>query len=829
MSINPTLQHSAFLGQNDFTWWLGTVENSQDRDAKLGRVRVKIFGFHNPDEKPENPPWALVMQPTTNPATGSGNGTQLKPGSFVMGFFLDYPDCQQPVVMGTFYNQIKRIPDPTTQESKDIPSSKHINTETLKTNVTAPPASTQVNDVYTNGAVNESVAASASAMSATNPSGFISGVKIGDGKKGPLPTMAQEITLCVQGLANLFKTAVIYNPTNVTLTADLSKEEQVIPITNSSQFPPFGTIKIGSEIIKYNGKNEYGLLSAVRGCEKGTPLAHLRGASVEWIPIKDSKGNTISSMEGRTHSNNSPIQVVGRYTNKVIDINQATNSCITKISNLITALVNSIKTYIMKVVTEELNKIGLAASNPIPYFVKTVTEVLVQVLKTIGCSLDSSLVAALTGGVEGIINGFINLIFDALLAQASDFIDFARDCVNDIFGSIFEVVSIVTQIVDTVKQVSDMVQGIGGMNFDALFDSAGMINVNMLSNIGNIVGFILQLLGIGCGNSTSSLENLFWLDGSFLDNNCDPFDFRVTAPTIGKWNPEYSKVFVQSSETGSMVLMDDTPNATRFVIEHGPSKTGIHILDNGDVRVTNSNNKTEVTFGKQQVFIKGDAHTTVDGNYNLKVTGNYHLEVDGDYNLNVTKESIVTYSGEHETIYSLDSKLSASNGLVIAASKLGLSASGQLDLYAPTYSTFCTEQNHLCTGSYNRFSLYDNNFVGLNKLKLVGANNFFMRSGANNEIGVGISNKFQSAIDNIWNGGILNSSVIGIHNINSLSIKNLFTTGVTTDNKLGSIFEKAIGLKLCSNTGLLFNNANGASLDFSAAFKLDKAPVVIHA
>lgn len=43
MSINPTLQNSAFLGNNDFTWWLGTVENPDDRDAKLGRVRVKFL------------------------------------------------------------------------------------------------------------------------------------------------------------------------------------------------------------------------------------------------------------------------------------------------------------------------------------------------------------------------------------------------------------------------------------------------------------------------------------------------------------------------------------------------------------------------------------------------------------------------------------------------------------------------------------------------------------------------------------------------------------------------------------------------------------------
>ena len=92
-----------------------------DRDAKLGRVKVNILGFHDPNEKPANLPWCIVMQPTTNPAvSGVGNAaSQLKPGSFVMGFFLDYPDCQQPVVMGTLFSEIKKVTTPGTQENRD--------------------------------------------------------------------------------------------------------------------------------------------------------------------------------------------------------------------------------------------------------------------------------------------------------------------------------------------------------------------------------------------------------------------------------------------------------------------------------------------------------------------------------------------------------------------------------------------------------------------------------------------------------------------------------------------------------------------------------------
>ena len=56
----------------------------------------------------------------TQAVSGVGNAaSQLKPGSFVMGFFLDYPDCQQPVVMGTLFSEIKKVTTPGTQENRD--------------------------------------------------------------------------------------------------------------------------------------------------------------------------------------------------------------------------------------------------------------------------------------------------------------------------------------------------------------------------------------------------------------------------------------------------------------------------------------------------------------------------------------------------------------------------------------------------------------------------------------------------------------------------------------------------------------------------------------
>ena len=95
-----------FLGQTGFVWWHGVVEDVSD-PLYLGRVRVRVFGYHsdNIGDLPVNSlPWAYPMQPITSAAL-SGIGTSptgLLTGSHVFGFFRDGSEAQDPVVMGSF-------------------------------------------------------------------------------------------------------------------------------------------------------------------------------------------------------------------------------------------------------------------------------------------------------------------------------------------------------------------------------------------------------------------------------------------------------------------------------------------------------------------------------------------------------------------------------------------------------------------------------------------------------------------------------------------------------------------------------------------------------
>jgi hypothetical protein len=91
--------------QSDSSWWVGVVENRNDPEH-LGRCKVRIFGYHteNMSDLPtDDLPWAIPMTPITS-ASSSGVGTApVGPveGTWIIGFFLDGEDRQQPLMVGT--------------------------------------------------------------------------------------------------------------------------------------------------------------------------------------------------------------------------------------------------------------------------------------------------------------------------------------------------------------------------------------------------------------------------------------------------------------------------------------------------------------------------------------------------------------------------------------------------------------------------------------------------------------------------------------------------------------------------------------------------------
>lgn len=91
------MTNNSFMGLNGFVWWVGVVEDRQD-PLKLGRCRVRIFGWHTEnklDLPTKDLPWAQAMLPLndTNPYSP-------KEADTIVGFFMDGQNAQVPVMMG---------------------------------------------------------------------------------------------------------------------------------------------------------------------------------------------------------------------------------------------------------------------------------------------------------------------------------------------------------------------------------------------------------------------------------------------------------------------------------------------------------------------------------------------------------------------------------------------------------------------------------------------------------------------------------------------------------------------------------------------------------
>ena len=122
------MKENYFMGQDGFVWFTGVVEDRND-PSKLGRVRVRCLGYHTEsleDLPTSDLPWAHVMHPVTDPSMqGLGNSPSfLVEGSWVIGFFLDAVEKQQPLIIGSLPGEpqdgadyTKGFNDPRSNES----------------------------------------------------------------------------------------------------------------------------------------------------------------------------------------------------------------------------------------------------------------------------------------------------------------------------------------------------------------------------------------------------------------------------------------------------------------------------------------------------------------------------------------------------------------------------------------------------------------------------------------------------------------------------------------------------------------------------------------
>ena len=101
-----------FFGKDSFTPFIGVVENVDD-PTHSGRVKVRCVGWHpinrksccsDDDSLPtDDLPWARKAMPVTHAQQSRIGGKHgLMPGCWVLGFFLDGDEAQDPMVINSF-------------------------------------------------------------------------------------------------------------------------------------------------------------------------------------------------------------------------------------------------------------------------------------------------------------------------------------------------------------------------------------------------------------------------------------------------------------------------------------------------------------------------------------------------------------------------------------------------------------------------------------------------------------------------------------------------------------------------------------------------------
>jgi hypothetical protein len=108
-----------FAGLNGFVWFTGVVEDRKD-PLKLGRVRVRIIGWHDFDENmipTDSLPWAHILHTAVGPRTF----TSIKEGEWVSGYFLDGVNAQEPVIMGVYSGIISQETLKVTRKNPEAP------------------------------------------------------------------------------------------------------------------------------------------------------------------------------------------------------------------------------------------------------------------------------------------------------------------------------------------------------------------------------------------------------------------------------------------------------------------------------------------------------------------------------------------------------------------------------------------------------------------------------------------------------------------------------------------------------------------------------------
>lgn len=639
-------ERTDYLGRDGYTWWVGEVEDISD-PSQLGRVRVRILGWYTGHKKKEDYtkeiptkvlPWATVLLPCDQAGTkNTGSTTELQPGAWVMGFFLDGDEAQMPVVLGSFRGFQEGGDDKktTVADSKDAALNAPANNKQATTvlNTEKRSGNSFVKDQSTTpdsekGGTDESRGA------VSIPESSTPGNAVTNPKKPPVEKQS-----IADGVA--------------------------------------GSAGEGFETDCRRMLTELGNMAAALGSGPGGFVSMITGNRIAGDKILEHLGKIVNFLSGGIAAILAPMkEVLAKVIAEVV------NALVKIISNFIPlGVINTILSFL-----EQIFAIFCA---PTPMWLSLVKGALADTANFAN-SIASLAVNKITSVVQSAIGGAV----DGVTSRILEGITSAMNKMSSITGDI-------VAAINTARSMAQVASKLGkAVDMIFQFDFTKLDWGSLMSFILAILGLFFQK-NCGRKIKRPKSKAWFPLIGTTECTDIDAAVQGTNyASLMSSGNPKdgsglggsyIDKMFqdmnpymmqVQTMLNGASKIFDATPGKEKS-IETGPGGV-TDFQDSFGNRHTNvPNNDTKIVARDKCETIKGNYVLTVEGDFYLKVMGNYHEEIIGAKNENKANGPQSTSSGSSKAPDLSKAKAADDTASGAAQSNTSQASQNSTNLYTP--------------------------------------------------------------------------------------------------------------------------------------------------
>ena len=616
-----------YLGRDTFTWWVGEVEEIRD-PSELGRIKVRILGWYTGnsegkaylEEVPKEVlPWATVLLPTDQPQTKSaGTTTELQPGAWVLGFFLDGEEAQLPCVLGAFRGFAQEQSDGATTIADAGPANE------LKT------STPQQTDLTNNNArsgnpfpKNENTPASPTGKQEESRGGGIN--------------MAEAVT-----------------PGN-SVTNSIKPPTEMMGIGDGVAGPAGG----GFEKDLKRMLTELGNMSAALGRAETGLVSLISGKSIAGDKVREHLGKTMNFLSGGIAGILAPLkEVMAKLIAEVVGM-------------LVKIISSFVPLVVVNLLMSFLDQIFALFCAKTPMWLGLVKGALSDTAnfanQMASLAVDKIATSALGKTIDSAVKGISNRVLGGITS--------AMNRVKDVAGDVISAISTAKGMLGKAMALGETVQSIFEFDFTSL-DWGSLLQI-LMAILGALFkkscnrkikrpkskGWFPLIGSTECDNIEDAIKGTPYENVDSLinqDSGADLTSLNMAAtPTtqsgaMGSYIDEMFKdtnpylMQVSSHLNGTRIIDDATEGKVKRVVT-GPGGVSSFEDSFGNIHRNVPNNETKIIAKDKCENIKGNYCLTVEGDFYVKVMGNMHQEVAGSWNGHYSQGPQSESSGSSES------------------------------------------------------------------------------------------------------------------------------------------------------------------------------------